>query len=146
MDNNDLASVGARPADRALVASLPEPVPVSAHAGDGPSRVVALADRDAWAFKVHATVFLPESKDTSVKLGRGDRLFVLTDKGLSEAPHSGPDDVHIAADWFGCWPVVALRVRAVHADKWRSISPDAIARMMARVRRQLARGTSAREG
>jgi hypothetical protein len=101
------------------------------------SSLTNLADHPARAFRVKTTVFLPESRNDSVKLARGERLFILTDKGLEEAPYGGPDEVSIALDHWGCWPVVAIRVRDAHADAWRSVSADAAARMMTRVRSAL---------
>lgn len=99
--------------------------------------VTELADRPSLAFKVQTFVFLPESRNTSVQIGRGERLFVLTDNGVDEAPHEGPENILIVTEKFGCWPVVAIRVRDVHAQRWRSLSPDACNRMMARVRAAL---------
>ncbi len=101
--------------------------------------VKALADGLKRAFRVSTTVFLPESRGDSVRLSRGEHLFILTDRGLEEAPYAGPDEVSIALDHWGCWPVVAIRVRTAHLSDWRSVTPDDATRMMTRVRAELAR-------
>lgn len=101
------------------------------------SQVANILDHDANAYKVHTTVFRQGTRDTSVKLKRGEHLFILTDKGISEAPQPGPDTVYIFTDYFGCWPVVAIRVRRAHLDKWRSLPMGVIERMMARIRRHI---------
>ncbi len=87
------------------------------------------------AFKVEASVFMPHMRDTSIKLKRGETLFCLTDKGLSECPNSGPDDVLIVTEEFGCWPVVAFTTR--HAEAWRQTTTADRLRMMRRVRQKL---------
>ena len=104
----------------------------------GGHAIAELADHPSRAFNAKVTVFLPETRNTSVKLRKGERLFVLTDKGLEETPCIGPDDVLIVTEHFGCWPVVAIPVRAAHVEKWRSITPAAAERMMARVRNALS--------
>jgi hypothetical protein len=96
-----------------------------------------IADHPERAFKVQTTVFLPETRSTSVRLARGECLFVLTDKGLDEAPVKGPDDVMICTEHFGCWPVVAIRVRAAHVERWRKVTDADCGRMMTRVRAAL---------
>ena len=86
-----------------------------------------------------AHVFLEGMASTSVKLRAGERLFVLTDKGIDEGPHIGPDDVLIMTEKFGSWPVVAFAIPPQHVESWRRIDPEISApRMMARVRRLLA--------
>lgn len=89
-------------------------------------------------FKVKITVFMPDSLPTSIKLRRGERLFVLTDNGLDEAPHVGPQEVLTCTEYFGCWPVVAIQVTDQHADSWRAITSADCARMMKRIRSALA--------
>ena len=90
-------------------------------------------------YQQRAHVFLEGMTNTSVKLRAGERLFVLTDKGIDEGPHTGPDDVAIVTEHFGCWPVVAFAIPARHAAAWRRIDPEtSAAKMMARVRKMLA--------
>lgn len=89
------------------------------------------------AFQVLTTVFMPHTRDTHVKLKRGERLFVLTDQGITESPHSGPQEVLILAENFGCWPVVALHVPIQYAAEWRKVTKADAARMMKRVRAKL---------
>ena len=59
------------------------------------------------AFKVKVAVFMPHTRNTSVNLKRGEHLFVLTDKGLEEAGHTGPQEVLIMTEHFGVWSVVS---------------------------------------
>lgn len=56
------AGAGRVPADQALVAARPEPVPVSAHAGDGPSRDAALR-REAVAVINEMSRFMPNATE-----------------------------------------------------------------------------------
>lgn len=100
-----------------------------------------LADHPSRAFKVQTTVFREHTRDTSVNLAKGERLFVLTDNGLDETPHLGPDNVLIVTEHFGCWPVVAIKVRETHVDRWRNITLDDCARMMVRVRAALLKAS-----
>ena len=86
------------------------------------------------AFHVTTTVFLPEHRETHIKLKHGEHLFVLTDKGVEESPHKGPQEVLIVTEHFGCWPVVAIPVPAKHAPEWRKVTKADAARMMKRVR------------
>lgn len=89
-------------------------------------------------FNVHTTVFTPDSTGGHVALLKGERLFVMTDKGLSECPHTGPDNIYICAEHFDAWPVVAIRVRKPDVEKWRAVSDASRAKMMERVRKALA--------
>lgn len=99
--------------------------------------MLELADHPARAFQVQTMVFLPENRNTSVRLKKGEHLFVLTDSGLEESPHAGPQEVMIVTEHFGTWPVVAIKVRAAHVERWRSVTTDDCARMMKRVRSAL---------
>jgi hypothetical protein len=99
--------------------------------------LASLGDHPARAYHVQTTIFLSDTRNTSVKLSKGEHLFVLTDRGIEEAPHVGPDDVMIVAEHFGCWPVVAIRVPEAHVGKWRTMPADVHVSMMKRVRRQL---------
>lgn len=99
--------------------------------------IAKIADHPKWAYKVSATVFLPETKQTSVKLKKGERLFVLTDKGVEDSGCSGPEDILIITEHFGVWPVVAIKVREAHADAWRDLPKDVHLSMMKRVRTHL---------
>lgn len=95
------------------------------------------------AYQQRAHVFLEGMVNTSIKLRAGERLFVLTDKGIDEGPHTGPDDVAIITEHFGCWPVIAFAIPAHHVEAWRRIDPEVSApKMMARVRRFLERRQS----
>lgn len=95
------------------------------------------------AYQQRAHVFLEGMTNTSVKLRAGERLFVLTDKGIEEGPHVGPDDVLVVTEHFGCWPVVAFAIPAHHVEAWRRIDPETSApKMMARVRGMLERRRS----
>jgi len=86
-----------------------------------------------------ANVFTERHRNTSVQIKRGERIFVLSDKGIDECPNSGPDEVMIMTESFGSWPVVAFVIPARHVEAWRRIDPEVSApRMMARVRRRLA--------
>jgi hypothetical protein len=87
-------------------------------------------------FKVQVTVFMPHTKNTSIKLKRGEHLFALTDNGLDEAGHTGPQEVLVIAEKFGVWPVVVFGTTA--PDAWRNTTAEDHARMMARVRRHLS--------
>lgn len=87
------------------------------------------------ASKVQAIIFMPHVRDTSMKLKRGETLFCLTDRGLSECPNSGPDDVLVVTEEFGCWPVVAFTT--AHAEEWRRTTSADHLRMMQRVRQNL---------
>lgn len=89
-------------------------------------------------FKVKTSVFMPGTQDTSFKLAKGERLFVLTDKGLDECPNVGPDEVLVVSEQFGCWPVVAFKVDARAAEAWRETTAADHSRMMKRVRRALS--------
>lgn len=91
-------------------------------------------------YKQKAHVFLEGMTNTSVALRAGERLFVLTDRGIEEGPHVGPDDVLIMTEHFRCWPVVAFAIPAQHLEAWRMIDPEKSApKMMARVRGMLER-------
>jgi hypothetical protein len=97
-------------------------------------------------YQQKAHVFLEGMVNTSVKLAAGERLFVLTDKGIEESPHTGPDDVLIVTEHFGCWPVVAFAIPARHVEAWRRIDPEKSApKMMARIRGALDRRPQSKE-
>lgn len=102
--------------------------------------MLELADHPARAFRVQTAVFLADTRNTAIKLKKGEHLFVLTDNGLEEAPHAGPQEVMIVTEHFGTWPVVAIKVRAAHVERWRSVTTDDCARMMKRVRSALRAG------
>lgn len=87
------------------------------------------------ASMVKASVFMPNTRDTSIKLKRGETLFCLTDKGLLECPASGPDDVLIVTEEFECWPVVAFTT--CFAEAWRQTTDADHLRMMQSVRQKL---------
>lgn len=89
-------------------------------------------------FTVEAFILMPHTRDTSMKIQRGETLFCLTDRGLSECPNSGPDDILIATEEFGCWPVVAFTT--AHAEEWRRTTSADHLRMMQRVRHNLRPG------
>ncbi len=89
-------------------------------------------------FQVTVSVFMPGMKDAIFILGDGERLFTLTDKGLDECPRVGPDEVLVITEKFDCWPVVVFKVSGRDAHAWRATTAADHARMMARVRRELA--------
>lgn len=103
------------------------------------AKVQALADHPSKAFKVVATVFREHTKNTSIKLEKGECLWTLSKaRGLEEAGGCGPEEVLILTEDFGSWPIFAFKVRVAHADKWRNIKKDAADRMLARCERELA--------
>ena len=99
--------------------------------------VAYLGDHPANAYKASTTVFLPETRNTSVTLKSGEHLFILTDNGVEEAPHVGPQEILLITEHFGCWPVVAIRVRAAHVDAWRNLPQGVHELFMKRVRAAL---------
>lgn len=102
-------------------------------------RVAELADHPALAFKVQSIVLREHTRDTSVHLNRGEHLFIVVDgRAPIDSGHSGPDNVCILTEQFCSWPVVAVKVRTRHVDKWRRLTAADADRMMKRVRDSVA--------
>jgi site-specific DNA-methyltransferase (adenine-specific) len=86
-------------ADQALVASLPEPVPVSAHPGDGPWRIERIG---------RATLYLGDCREVLPTLGKVDA--VVTDP---------PYGIGAGQMTFGMW-----RTSRMPRTQWDGETPD----------------------
>ena len=101
--------------------------------------VLEMADHPSRAFKVQTIVFREHTRDTSVRLKRGERLFIIHDGQTPiDTDCYGPDEILVMTEKFGTWPVVAVKVRLAHVDSWRKVTTEDAGRMMARVRAHLS--------
>lgn len=93
---------------------------------------------DPRPYAVSVTVLTAQCPDATVRLKRGEELFVVTEGRPIQRPgHRGPDEVFAMGEGIcgGNWPVMLVRVR--HPEAWAELDAATANRMIARCRKRL---------